>query len=246
VEAVVLAGGLGSRLRSVVSEVPKPMAPVAGRPFLEILLAQLGDGGVRRVVLSVGHLGQVISGHFGDRFRGIDLAYAVEDQPLGTGGGLRAALARIEGERALVANGDTWVELDHRDLWRRHETTRRGDPSLRITMALHRVDDASRYGRVVVEEGRVVRFDAAGRDGGAGAGAGSGWINAGIYVVEKTLLDDPDLPERFSFEGDFLSPRLETLRPLAYETCGRFIDIGVPEDYRRAQALLAAAGVGTG
>ncbi|MGH0034632.1 MAG: nucleotidyltransferase family protein [Myxococcota bacterium] len=234
-EAVVLAGGLGTRLQSVVSAAPKPMAPVAGRPFLEILLESLASGGVRRVVLSVGHLGHVISDHFGDRFAGLELDYAVEPSPLGTGGGLRRALSRVQAAWAIVANGDTWVEMDLRDLWRRHHLALEADPGLRMSMTLHPVDDARRYGRVAVEDGRVVRFEAAGA-------AGPGWINAGTYLVASDLLADPALPDRFSFEAGFLEPRLPALRPLAYRVRGRFIDIGVPEDYARAQELLADRG----
>lgn len=227
----MLAGGLGTRLRPVVTDVPKPMASVGGRPFLEIVLAWLVRSGVQRVVLSVGHLAHVIEEHFGARFRGVELAYAVEERPLGTGGGLRRSLARVEADCVLVANGDTWVDLDPHDLRRRHDAARRDDPGLRVTMAIHRVADAARYGRVTVEAGRIASFEPAGVEG-------PGWINAGVYWVDRSLLDDPALPERFSFEGDFLGPRLGEIRPLAYETAGRFIDIGVPEDYQRAQALL--------
>lgn len=230
----MLAGGLGTRLRPVVSDVPKPMAPVAGRPFLELLLDGLVRGGVERVVLSVGHLAHVVREHFGADYRGMEIAYVEEGRPLGTGGGLRAALAAVRGEWALVANGDTWLELDHRDLRAHHEAARRADPGLRITMVLQHVVDASRYGAVTVEEGRVVRF----RSTGA---SGPGWINGGTYYLATALLEEPGLPERFSFERDFLEPRLGRLRPLAYEVRGRFIDIGVPEDYERAQQVFATA-----
>ncbi len=228
---MVLAGGLGTRLRPVVADVPKPMAPVAGRPFLEILLEALALGGVTRVVLSVGHLRDTIVSHFGRRFAGMDLSCSEEETPLGTGGAIRRALGRVEGERLLVVNGDTFLELDHGDLWRRHEIAREGDPELSLTIAVHPMDDASRYGSVRIEAGRVVGFDAAGA-------AGPGWINAGVYVMERSLLDDCALDDPFSFERDYLAPRVARLRPLAYEARGRFVDIGVPADYERAQELL--------
>ena len=111
-EAVILAGGYGTRLRQVVADVPKPMAPIAGRPFLEIQLEFLARQGVGHAVLAVGYLGHVIVGHFGDRFAGIELSYAVEDSPLGTGGAIQKALRLCRGDRAVVLNGDTYLDGD--------------------------------------------------------------------------------------------------------------------------------------
>ena len=134
-EAVVLAGGLGTRLLPRVPGVPKAMAPVAGRPFLAWLLDELADAGFRRVVLSVGHLGEAIRSAFGGTYRSLDLVYAVEASPLGTGGALRHALAVADSrdEPIWVLNGDSILRLSHAEMWAAHET-RRSNP-LAVTMA---------------------------------------------------------------------------------------------------------------
>jgi D-glycero-alpha-D-manno-heptose 1-phosphate guanylyltransferase len=224
--AVVLAGGRGERLRSVVNEVPKPMAPVNGRPFLAHLLDRLERRGIDDVVLAVGYLKEPIMAAFGERHGKIRIRYTVEDEPLGTGGALRRALSLVDAFPAFALNGDTILELDYAAMRRAHDAA-----GATLTIALRRVSDASRYGAAVVEQGRLVRFE-------AGGAAAAGLINAGVYLFGENLLADPSLPERFSFERDFLEARAATLRPLAFETTGYFIDIGVPEDYARAQREL--------
>lgn len=227
--AVVLAGGQGTRLRSVIDDMPKPMAPVNGRPFLAHLLDRLERRGIDRVVLSVGYLKEPIVAAFGDRYRGIAISYSVEDAPLGTGGGLRQALSMVDGFPAFALNGDTIVDLDYAAMIRAQQ-----DAGTPLAIALRRVPDAGRYGQAKVEDGRLVGFAA------RGEGTGEGLINAGVYLFAENLLDDPELPESFSFERDFLEARAARLRPLAFETEGYFIDIGVPEDYARAQRELAS------
>jgi D-glycero-alpha-D-manno-heptose 1-phosphate guanylyltransferase len=227
VEAIVLAGGLGTRLATRLSGVPKAMAPVAGRPFLEILLHQLAGAGCGRVLLSVGHLRTVIQDYFGASFRGMKVDYAVEEAPLGTGGAIRFALARTTEDAALVLNGDTFLDADYRAMMRFH-----AEAGATLTMAVARQADIARYGGVVVKAGRVVSFEEKGR-------TGPGWINAGAYVLQRDLAWPPYLPEKFSFERDFLAPEIDRIRPAAYEVEGFFLDIGVPEDLDRAQTELA-------
>jgi D-glycero-alpha-D-manno-heptose 1-phosphate guanylyltransferase len=229
-ETVVLAGGFGTRLRAVVPDLPKPMAPVAGRPFLEILLSMLAAKGVRRAVLSLGYRAEVIQAHFGRRFAGIELVSEVETEPLGTGGALRAALARCEGDAALVVNGDTFLDLELPALQARWAA---GGRPLIVGRA---VDDTARFGRLDVEGARLLGFAA------RGAG-GPGVINMGHYVLPTTLFDGVELPKSFSFEADFLAPRARGLGFEVFVTEGLFIDIGVPEDYARAQAELAPWGL---
>jgi len=220
-EAIILAGGLGTRLAARLSGLPKPMAPVAGRPFLEILLNQLGRAGCARVVLSVGHLHTVIQDHFGDGYRGIRLDYAVESSPLGTGGAIRAALLKAAEPSVLVLNGDTFLQADYADLLRFHQAHAGS-----LTIAVTHRDDLSRYGRVLIGGDRITAFEGKGR-------SGPGLINAGAYVMKKNLAWPAALPERFSFERDFLEPD-------AYPVQGVFLDIGIPEDLDRAQTELAA------
>lgn len=226
-EAIVLAGGLGTRLAARLSGVPKPMAPVAGRPFLEILLNQLARAGCGRVLLSVGHLGAVIQDYFGPWFRDMKLDYVVEEAPLGTGGAVRVALGQTTEDAALVLNGDTFLDADYAAMMRFH-----ADAGATLTMAVARREDISRYGGVVVEAGRVVSFEEKGH-------TGPGWINAGAYVLANDLAWPAPLPERFSFERDFLAKEIGRIRSAAFEVEGFFLDIGAPEDLDRAQTELA-------
>jgi D-glycero-alpha-D-manno-heptose 1-phosphate guanylyltransferase len=227
-QAIILAGGLGTRLRSTIGDTPKVMAPVAGRPFLEHVLADLDAHGFRRAVLAVGFRREVVVGHFGASFRGLSLSYSEEEQPLGTGGAVRRALALTDGGPCFVLNGDTWLELDHAGMLRAHLERR-----ARLSIAVRMVPDVARYGALELAGERIVRFHEKGR-------SGPGAINGGAYLLDRALLEPYDLPEAFSLETDFFVPHVASLAPLAFVTGGRFIDIGVPEDYRRAQEMLAA------
>jgi D-glycero-alpha-D-manno-heptose 1-phosphate guanylyltransferase len=229
-EAIVLAGGLGTRLAARLSNVPKPMAPVAGRPFLEILMNQLARAGCTHVVLSVGHRHEVIQNHFGAAFHGMQVDYAVEDAPLGTGGAIRVALEKAREDSVLVLNGDTFLDADYAAMLRFHHAQ-----SALMTMAVAHCADVARYGGVMIggapESLRVIGFQEKGR-------AGAGWINAGVYVLASSLPWPANLSEKFSFESDFLAPEIERLAPAAFPVTGFFLDIGVPEDYDRAQTEL--------
>jgi D-glycero-alpha-D-manno-heptose 1-phosphate guanylyltransferase len=226
-EAIVLAGGFGTRLASRLDGIPKPMAPIAGRPFLEILLGSLARNGCTRVLLSVGHLHRVIQNHFGHAFLGLAIDYVVEHEPLGTGGAIRAALAQAHEPSVLVLNGDTFLDADLAALLAAHSAARAA-----FTMAIVHQPDIARYGGVVVENNRIVGFEEKGR-------TGPGWINAGVYAVRRDLAWPPALAGKFSFEHDFLMPHLTTLAPLAFPVEGFFLDIGIPEDLDRAQTALA-------
>jgi D-glycero-alpha-D-manno-heptose 1-phosphate guanylyltransferase len=226
-EAIVLAGGLGTRLASRLDGIPKPMAPVGGRPFLEIVLGRLRGAGCSRVILSVGHLSQVIQDCFGRSFEEMRIDYAVESSPLGTGGAIRAALGRGAEETVLVLNGDTFLEVEYGAMLRFHAAQ-----GVDLTMAVCQQADVSRYGGVVLEGDRVAGFEEKGR-------SGPGWINAGVYAVKRDLIWPVGLPERFSFETDYLAALVGGLGFAAYREDGVFLDIGIPEDLDRAEALLA-------
>jgi D-glycero-alpha-D-manno-heptose 1-phosphate guanylyltransferase len=209
--AIVLAGGLGMRLKEAVPDLPKPLAPVAGKPFLHWLLRALERQGIARVLLATGYRAGAIR----------------ELLPLGTGGALRRALALTRSPYAFVLNGDTYADVDLRHMLAAHV-----EAGARITLATVRVPDASRYGTVRVSDDRVREFLAAGK-------AGEGTINAGVYVLNTDLLQG-ELPEKFSFERDVLQARLNELEPLAFPCGSRFIDIGTPADFQRAQTFFAA------
>lgn len=227
-EAVILAGGLGTRLRAVVPDLPKPLAPVAGRPFLSILLDQLDKQGFRRVILSVGYRHELIRQAFGYRYRNIELAYAIEDEPLGTGGAIRLAARQCNSAAMFVLNGDSYVDVDYAAMHAAYQARH-----AQMAICATAVANAGRYGRMVIDNERVVGFSEKGIEG-------PGMINAGVYLLAPALVLDPELPEVFSFERDFLEQRLDQLKPLAFSATGNFIDIGIPEDYERAQRLFAA------
>ena len=223
-EAIVLAGGFGTRLRALVTDVPKPMAPVGGRPFLEYVLGSLAAKGVQHVVLSVGYLGDTISKHFGTRFEGLALDYAVEAEPLGTGGAVAASLALCTADHQLVLNGDTFVDLEVQALERHWQSHRRA------VIVTREVPDVSRYGQLQVQGQRVLSFSEKG-------GRGPGIINAGVYVLPRSIFAQGTPPTPFSIETDFLAVYVGQHHTDTFVTRGEFIDIGVPDDYLRAHTL---------
>jgi len=224
-EAIVLAGGFGTRLRQVVADVPKPMAPIAGRPFLEILLGSLERKGFARVVLSLGFMAEKISDHFGARFAGMDVAYVVEDAPLGTGGAIRLALDACTQDHVFVFNGDTYLDLEVQSLEQRWQAKRHQ------VVVGRQVPDTTRYGRLVVDGGCITGFAEKGI-------SGPGLINAGCYVLAADALARFPLNQPFSIETDYLVPEVTSGTVDVFVTEGMFIDIGIPEDYARAQTLL--------
>jgi D-glycero-alpha-D-manno-heptose 1-phosphate guanylyltransferase len=226
-EAIVLAGGFGTRLQQVVADVPKPMAPIAGRPFLEILLGSLARKGFARVVLSLGFMAEKISDHFGARFAGMDIAYVVEDTPLGTGGATRLAATACTQDHVFVFNGDTYLDLEVGRVEQRWQAKRHP------IVVGRQVPDTLRYGRLVVDGDRISSFAEKGI-------AGSGLINAGCYVLATDSLARFPLGQPFSLETDYLVPEVARATVEVFVTDGMFIDIGIPEDYARAQTPLAA------
>jgi D-glycero-alpha-D-manno-heptose 1-phosphate guanylyltransferase len=224
-EAIVLAGGFGTRLREAVPDLPKPLAPIAGRPFLAILMDQLIKSGVSHVVLSVGYMHEKIMSTFGDSYGGARISYFVEQEPLGTGGAIRSALTCCETDTVLAMNGDSFSHFDLSGLL----TLLSSAP---FAMGLVAMDDCARYGRVLVSDATVTGFQEKGF-------AGGGLINAGVYALSRTVFDSYGLPEKFSFETDFMMPFIADLKPPYQIADGLFIDIGVPEDFARAQTLFA-------
>jgi len=228
IEAVILAGGEGKRLRAVVSDVPKPMAEIAGQPFLWWLMTQLNRQQVGRVILSVGYKAEVIHDYFGDTFGGLEIGYSVETEPLGTGGAIRLALEKARESRVIVLNGDTYTDVDLQSLIRAFESSET-DLAIGVTY----LSDIARYGAVVIDEkmNTVIGFEEK-------QGVSAGYINAGVYCLPQNIFLKHLVPTRFSFERDFLAKQLKALRPVAFSGIRAFIDIGVPEDYARAQTLI--------
>lgn len=227
-KALILAGGKGTRLRSVIGERPKPMALIGGRPFLCYLLDRLADAGLCDVTLSLGYKADVIRAYFGTRYRGLDLRYVEEASPLGTGGAIRAALSGQGDTPYLVMNGDTIFDVRYRELFE----CWRGRPR-HIAVAATRLADCGRYGRVIVRDGILTGFMEK-------ASGGEGLVNAGLYILTEQNLRADEMPRQYSFETEFLQRHLAALAPTAFISSGYFIDIGVPDDFRRAQSELAS------
>lgn len=225
-QAVVLVGGLGTRLGALTESTPKPMLPVGGRPFLEYVMAFLRRNEVVRVLFCVSHLGKVIRDHFGtgERF-GVRIDYSAEPKPSGTGGALVLAADQLD-ETFFVLNGDTIFDIPLRRL----AEMLASNPSACAATALRRVEEASRYGSVQLEGDFVSKFEEKG-------GRGGGLINGGIYCLKREALER--LPAGTSSLERDLFPRLAGSRQLCAQAFdGYFLDIGVPEDLARAQAEL--------
>ncbi|MBX3606923.1 MAG: NTP transferase domain-containing protein [Piscinibacter sp.] len=226
--AIILAGGLGTRLRSAVPDLPKPMAPIAGRPFLEHQLDFWIAQGVGRFILSVGYRHEAISGHFGARYRGAAIDYAVEATPRGTGGALLLAAARLPDDRpALLLNGDTFFDVRLDEL---AASAAKHDADW--CFALFRHDDPARYmGVALGRDGRITALRA----------PDAPQANGGVYWFRPAALRglDGDTTQPLSLEND-LFPRLVAAgQRFAGRVCdGAFIDIGVPADYHRAADVL--------
>lgn len=230
--AIILAGGLGTRLRSAVPDLPKPMAPINGRPFLEYQLAYWIEQGINSFILAVGYRHQIIELHFADRFENASIVYSVEDKPLGTGGALFLALDKVQGERPfLILNGDTFFEVDLQELATFHDTAR-----AELTVALKEVQVNDRYNRVQLGmDGRVVSFD------DKTAISGHSVINGGVYLAKKSVFENvrKSADKHLSLENQIFPQLLRDDRRLfGRVSYGRFIDIGVPEDYRKASDVL--------
>jgi D-glycero-alpha-D-manno-heptose 1-phosphate guanylyltransferase len=232
--AVILAGGLGTRLRGVVPDLPKPMAPINGRPFIEHQMDYWIAQGVGRFVVSVGYRHEAFTGYFGSTYRGAALEFVIEPSPLGTGGGLLLALdrARIE-VPFLLLNGDTYFAVDLKALV---EFSSMNDADW--SFSLFRAQESGRYmGMEVASDGRIVALkSSAGRPGGL--------ANGGVYWVNpRALCGQFPAGDKISLEDDIFPSALAAgQRVYGKAFDGTFIDIGVPDDYHRASHLLATTG----
>lgn len=231
ISAIILAGGLGTRLRSEVPDLPKPMAPINGRPFLEYQIDYWIKQGVSRFILSVGYRHEAIVGHFGNRYKDAELEYVIEETPLGTGGGLMLAAARIAEDKSfLLLNGDTYFAVDLKALI---DFSVRNDADW--CFSLFQTCEEGRYmGMEISPQGQITALQ-------SGALQSARLANGGVYWVNSRSLRDngPSLQGKVSLEDDIFPEAMASgLRLFGIELPGTFIDIGVPDDYRRASTLL--------
>jgi len=228
-DVTLLCGGLGTRLRGVIADRPKVLAPVAGKPFLAWVLDRLATQGFKRVILCTGFLAEQIEAEFGAEYKELDLEYSLEPSVLGTGGALRHALPLIESPSTLIMNGDSYCHVDLVQFCLGHDHSH-----ALASMVLVNVDDSGRFGSVKQDgAGRVLAFQE------KTASAVPGWINAGIYLINRSLLHEIPAGKISSLERDYFPPWINRgLR--GFTTEGPFIDIGTPESYASAEAFFQA------
>lgn len=230
-QAVILAGGFGTRLQPVISNVPKPMAPINGTPFLAMLIRHLKTQGITRVVLATHYMHLTIENFFNTNFEGMPITYAVEKEPLFAGGAIVNAIHTANlTQPFLVINGDTFIDVNYKTLYNHHITN-----NAQITMVLRHLEDATDKGVVETTGNRITKF------GAKGAAGQPGLINAGVWVMNPEVLTAYPQGQAFSFEKDFLEANVpHNIQPHAFPVGSYFLDFGTPETYARAQTELPA------
>lgn len=227
-EAIILAGGFGTRLQSIVKDVPKPMADINGIPFLSFIMDYLVRHGVSKVLLSVGYKHEIIKNYFGFRYKNIGIKYVFEAIPLGTGGAIREALKYVSDDNVIVLNGDTFFCINLSEMYDFH----RGKNS-NLTIAIKAMGNCSRYGAVIIQNDRIVQFEEKSCNS-------FGYINGGIYIINSKVISSfiNEFGNQFSFERDFIQKITKKINVFSYISNDYFIDIGIPEDYERAKKEL--------
>jgi len=228
---VVLAGGLGTRLKDIVNDVPKPMAPIRGKPFLEYLLSYWISNGANHIILSVGYKNQKIKDYFGTAYNGVPVSYVIEDEPLGTGGALLRVLDENNiNEAFFLVNGDTLFQID---VYRMLELHDRNNADM--SLSLRNIENTDRYHTININDaGKVITIDPPNES------AACGNINGGVYIISPELLQSWANTDNknISLENQILPGLIKNHSVYGYIDDGDFIDIGVPEDYQKAQSCL--------
>ena len=229
--AIILAGGLGQRLRTIISDVPKPMAPINGKPFLAYQIEQLKRFDIDHVVLSIGYLGGVIVDYFRDYYAGIRITYSIESEPMGTGGGMLLALEKLDSdEHVLLLNGDTYFDINFHNLMQLHERHKAG-----ISIALFRANMPERYGLVCAKPNNQIAKICSEK------ARLNELANGGVYIVDPKVIKGNyrGRNEKVSLEKEIFSTLLSKgVSIVGFECSGNFIDIGLPEDYLRAASIM--------
>jgi len=226
VQAIILAGGKGTRLYPLTLNVPKPMVPIGDKPFLYYLLLMLKKEGVSKVIFSIGYLGEQIKDYFSDSWNGLELIYVTEKEPLGTGGAIAVCMDQVSEDNVFVINGDTFCSVNLKELLSSHQ-----QQEAEISIALKEMKNFDRYGTVDVQGHKIKQFNEKQK-------VLKGLINTGTYCVTKELFINHKMPDKFSFETEFLQAKIGQLNANAFISDAYFIDIGVTEDYKKAQTEI--------
>ncbi|WP_421919697.1 nucleotidyltransferase family protein [Marinifilum sp.] len=223
-EAIVLAGGFGTRLKELVNDLPKPMADINGKPFLEYLLTWLSRNGVDHTILAVGYKADTIEKHFGNEFMGMKLNYSHEFEPLGTGGAIKKAFIKLKNRNkpAFIVNGDTFFDVDLKQFYDFHHQNKS-----QFSIVVKKMFNFDRYGSVEIEDNKISKFKEK-------TFKEVGFINGGIYLMNQSCLQLLPKKDKFSFENSFMERYVCDLAFGALVSDGYFIDIGIPEDYFKA------------
>ena len=222
-ECIILAGGLGTRLRSEVADLPKCMAPVADKPFLHWVITYLISQKITSFVLSLGYMHETIEEYIQSKHPQLQVKLSVENEPLGTGGAIKLALNIGEEENVMIVNGDTLFETNTYALWEQHINNNSA-----CTLALKPMQNFERYGAVTINDNNIITAFTEKKY------MEKGLINGGVYLINRNSFNQLDLPQKFSFEKDFLEKYLHTLTMIGVQDNGYFIDIGIPEDFKKA------------
>ena len=223
-EAIILAGGLGTRLREAVPDLPKCMAPVAGKPFLYYVISYFTTQGIERFILSLGYKHEIIENYIAREFNNIDYTFSIEEQPLGTGGAIKLACGKASGKTALILNGDTLFKIDLNKLIPFHHMC-----AADRTLSLKPMKKFQRYGAVKLNKDYSIDSFSEKNY------YEEGFINGGVYALNVGKFQGEDLPEIFSFERDYLEAFYKQRKMYGVVQDEYFIDIGIPEDYEKAQ-----------
>jgi NDP-sugar pyrophosphorylase family protein len=229
IDSIILAGGLGTRLREVVPDLPKPMISINGKPFLDLILSLLNKcGSIERVVLAVGYMAdKIIERYEKSSEYSFEILFSVEEKLLGTGGAIKNALKYTETDNVLVLNGDSFVEVDLYDFLKKHLQT-----NADMTIVLKELENSNRYGSVKIDEdNKITCFEE------KKTGLSKGLINAGVYMIKETLFDSIKEQTVISLEKELL-PVFIKKDVFGYIGKGKFVDIGIPETYRIADKYL--------
>ncbi|MBN1925471.1 MAG: nucleotidyltransferase family protein [Prolixibacteraceae bacterium] len=222
-DVIILAGGLGTRLKHLVPDLPKPMAPINNQPFLSYLIKTIKNHYPKRIILSLGYMGYKIKTYFVNSFSGTELLYSEEETPLGTGGAVAKAMSLCSSENVFIVNGDSLFPIDFLKMENQHEKLHST-----VTIAVKEMSNFDRYGTLEIVNNRVVSFSEK-------KPAEKGFINGGVYLIDRTFFTGINWPEKFSLETGFLEKYVTSITMNAFISDAYFIDIGVPDDYQKAQ-----------